>query len=72
MSEKMKLSEPYEELLNFKAKLIFLNSAKNAIDEKVMSGDIDLTTEESRGVFLMNWDLEKEVETILLKLEKLL
>lgn len=72
MSNKIKLSEPYEELLNFKAKLTFFNSAKSAIDEKIMSGDTELTTEENRGVFLMNWDLEREVETILAKLKKLL
>jgi hypothetical protein len=72
MNKKIEISEPYEELVNFKAKLMFLNSAKNAIDEKIMSGDVELSDEENRGVFLMNWDLEREVETILSKLEKLL
>ena len=72
MSKKIEISEPYEELVDFRKKLIFLNSAKIALNEKVQTGDTDFSDAEIGGAMLIDWDLETELKSILTKIETLL
>lgn len=72
IEKKMTLAEAYEDLVNFKSKLIYLNSAKSVLDEKYISGEMKMTDEEHSGNFLTNWALEEELKVILSKLEELL